>query len=84
MMLRKNTALILLLTAFSYQLDAQTEQLNPSEYCIAKIAAATAKGDLETLEAALHEGLDNGLTINKVKEELVHLYAYCGFPRSLM
>ena len=24
------------------------------------------------------------MTINQVKEELVHLYAYCGFPRSLM
>ncbi len=85
MMWKKNTALILLLAAFSYQMDAQTEeQLTPSEYSIAKIAAATAKGDLKTLEVALQEGLDNGLTINKVKEELVHLYAYCGFPRSLM
>jgi quercetin dioxygenase-like cupin family protein/alkylhydroperoxidase/carboxymuconolactone decarboxylase family protein YurZ len=28
-------------------------------------------------------GLDSGLTINEVKEVLLQLYAYCGFPRSL-
>ena len=27
--------------------------------------------------------LDSGLTINEIKEVLVHLYAYTGFPRSL-
>lgn len=64
--------------------QSQTEKLNPEEYSISKISAATAIGDLETLEEALNEGLDNGLTVNKIKEGLVHLYAYCGFPRSLM
>ena len=28
-------------------------------------------------------GLDAGLTVNEIKEALVQLYAYCGFPRSL-
>ena len=64
--------------------QTESEELSPEEYSMARISAATAKGDLETLEDALHEGLDNGLSINKIKEELVHLYAYCGFPRSLM
>jgi alkylhydroperoxidase/carboxymuconolactone decarboxylase family protein YurZ len=27
--------------------------------------------------------LDSGLTINEIKEVLLQLYAYCGFPRSL-
>jgi alkylhydroperoxidase/carboxymuconolactone decarboxylase family protein YurZ/quinol monooxygenase YgiN len=31
----------------------------------------------------LNTGLDAGLTINEIKEALVQLYAYCGFPRSL-
>lgn len=35
------------------------------------------------LKAELNEGLDNGLTVNEIKETLVQLYAYCGFPRSL-
>ena len=29
------------------------------------------------------DGLEAGLTINEIKEVMVHLYAYCGFPRSL-
>ena len=32
---------------------------------------------------ALNEGLDAGLTINEIKEILVQMYAYAGFPRSL-
>lgn len=35
------------------------------------------------LKQALDTGLDAGLTINESKEVLVHLYAYCGFPRSI-
>lgn len=38
---------------------------------------------MKHLETALAAGLDAGLTINEIKEVLVHAYAYCGFPRSL-
>jgi 4-carboxymuconolactone decarboxylase len=31
----------------------------------------------------LNDGLNAGLSINEIKEILVHLYAYCGFPRSI-
>jgi alkylhydroperoxidase/carboxymuconolactone decarboxylase family protein YurZ len=31
----------------------------------------------------LHKALEEGLTVNEIKEVLVHLYAYTGFPRSL-
>jgi alkylhydroperoxidase/carboxymuconolactone decarboxylase family protein YurZ len=31
----------------------------------------------------LNGGLDSGLTINEIKDVLVQMYAYCGFPRSL-
>ena len=50
---------------------------------IATIAAFTAGGDLERLEQALNDGLDAGLTVNEIKEVLVQMYAYAGFPRSL-
>lgn len=50
---------------------------------IVAISAFTTKGDLEQLKKALNEGLNAGLTINEIKEVLVHLYAYCGFPRSI-
>jgi 4-carboxymuconolactone decarboxylase len=31
----------------------------------------------------LNEGLDAGLTVNEIKEILIQMYAYAGFPRSL-
>ncbi|WP_246163190.1 carboxymuconolactone decarboxylase family protein [Oryzomonas sagensis] len=57
--------------------------LNAKQQGIVTIAAFTATGDLERLKPALHEGLDAGLTVNEIKEILVQLYAYTGFPRSL-
>ena len=57
--------------------------LNPSQQSIVAISAFTANGDLEKLQPALHEGLDAGVTVNEIKEILVQLYAYAGFPRSL-
>ncbi len=50
---------------------------------IVTISSFTTKGDLEQLKKALNEGLNAGLTVNEIKEVLVHLYAYCGFPRSI-
>jgi len=47
------------------------------------IAAFTANGNLAKLSTALAGGLDAGWTINELKEVLVQLYAYAGFPRSL-
>lgn len=57
--------------------------LNRKQQGIIPIAALTAKGDLVNLKTALNEGLDAGLTVNEIKEVLVQLYAYSGFPRSL-
>jgi carboxymuconolactone decarboxylase len=50
---------------------------------IAEIASCTGRGDLETLKPALSAGLDDGLTVNEIREVIIHAYAYCGFPRSL-
>ena len=50
---------------------------------IATIAALAAQGDLDNLEKSLHTGLDAKLTINEIKEILIQLYAYVGFPRSI-
>ncbi len=70
------------------QLHAQNQTsasttLSPTRQRIVVIAALTAKGDLANLQPALSAGLDAGLTVNEIKEVLVHLYAYCGFPRSI-
>ena len=66
--------------------EAQTmknEALNAKQKGIVPIAAFTASGDLQKLKTALNEGLDAGLTVNEIKEVLVQMYAYAGFPRSL-
>jgi len=59
------------------------EALSQQQKAMVPIAAFTADGDLDRLATALNDGLDAGLTINEIKEALVHLYAYTGFPRSL-
>lgn len=58
-------------------------RLNKQQQAIIPIAAYAAIGEIDRLNASLHKGLNAGLTINELKETLVHLYAYCGFPRSL-
>lgn len=77
-----------LLLGMSSTMNAQdrssdTETLSTNQRSIVRISSHTAKGDLEQLTHALHVGLDSGLTINEIKEVLLQLYAYCGFPRSL-
>lgn len=62
-------------------MNAQT--LNEKQKSLVAISAFTANGDLEKLRPALHQGLDAGLTVNEIKEVLIQLYAYTGFPRSL-
>ncbi|MBD5647617.1 MAG: 4-carboxymuconolactone decarboxylase [Desulfovibrio sp.] len=59
------------------------ERLDRRGAAIVPIAALTALGDQAALARALEAGLDSGLTINDIKEVLIQLYAYCGFPRSL-
>jgi 4-carboxymuconolactone decarboxylase len=79
---------IVSLVSFTNNTSAQTnmnkdQSLNAKQQSIVTISAFTAKGDLENLRKALNGGLDSGLTVNEIKEVLVQLYAYCGFPRSL-
>lgn len=79
---------LLLLMICCHSINAQTamednSHLTLKQQSIATIAALTAKGDWDNLNSALSLGLDNGLTINEIKEELIHLYAYTGFPKSI-
>lgn len=57
--------------------------LTTKQQSIVKISSYTARGDMENLEKALSKALDNEMTANQIKEILVQMYAYCGFPRSL-
>lgn len=62
---------------------AETEALTVRQRAIVPIAALTAIGNIDRLKPALEAGLDAGLTVNEIKEILVQMYAYAGFPRSL-
>ena len=80
------TLVIALILSIAIMPEAQAmknEELNVKQKCIVTISAFTARGDLQKLKISLSEGLDAGLTVNEIKEILVHLYAYTGFPRSL-
>src|SRR5512143_1098473 len=61
----------------------KNQALSVIQKSIIPIAAFTANGDMKKLKTALNDGLDAGLTVNEIKEVLVQMYAYCGFPRSL-
>src|SRR3954451_5874222 len=76
-------ALVMTDTTKSETQAMKTQELSNKQAAIVTIAAFTASGDLPKLTDALNEGLDAGLTINEIKEILVQMYAYCGFPRSL-
>jgi len=74
------------MTGMSNNINAQqaTENaLNQKQQSLIGIAVYTSKGDLSKLKTELNLGLEAGLTINQIKEAIVHLYAYCGFPRSI-
>ena len=61
--------------------NAQT--LTERQKELAACACLMAQGNLERLEPAVKMALDNGVTINELKEAFSQLYAYTGFPRSL-
>ena len=58
------------------KLDKKQETMIP-------VAAYAAAGKLPELKDALSAGLAAGWSVEELKDALVHLYAYCGFPRSL-
>lgn len=81
-------ATIFIFTCFTTGVKAQNkmdsnQKLDNKQQSIVSISALTAVGGIEQLKILLNKGLDVGLTISEIKEVLVQLYAYCGFPRSL-
>lgn len=61
----------------------QTKTMNTEQMSWVALATNAATGNLTALYTAVGEALDNGLTVNQLKEAFLHLYAYTGFPRSL-
>lgn len=74
---------ILCLGVTTMNAQAAENALTAKEQSMVSISALAGKGDLQNLEKALEKGLENGLTVNEIKELLAQVYAYAGFPRSL-
>jgi len=82
------TAIMFSISLFINNINAQQttgtiKGLSIKEKSIITISSLTAKGDAGKLKPELNTGLESGLTVNEIREALVHLYAYCGFPRSI-
>ena len=80
-------ALLLALTLLSA--NAQTSnmmndsKLTTRQINLAACAALEAQGDMVRLDTVLRNALDEGVSVNELKEAFSQLYAYTGFPRSL-
>ena len=82
--MKNKTAVAVLFAAMALSIPAVSNAaLDAREISIVPIAAYTAQGNEVALKNALTEGLNNGMTVNEIKEVLVQMYAYTGFPRSL-
>ena len=83
-LLKFTTFAMMVITATTSNAQTPTDQnLSNKQSAIASIAANTAKGDLPKLKAQLAAGLEAGMTIQQIKEVIIHVYAYAGFPRSI-
>lgn len=76
-------SVLIIFNAANMNAQNRNQPLDARQQHLAAISALTATGDIEKLKTQLGAGLEAGLTINEIKEVLVQLYAYCGFPRSL-
>jgi len=74
---------ITLVIAIMTMATVNGQTLTERQKGLAACACLMAQGDLERLEPAVKTALDNGVTINELKEAFSQLYAYTGFPRSL-
>lgn len=78
--------LFIITVMFTTTLNAQSskdESLTAKHQSLISISAVAGKGDLSRLKTEINRGLEAGLTINQIREAIVHLYAYAGFPRSI-
>ena len=69
--------------AVAQQKKSSDNALTVKQAKIIGIAAFTATGNQQQLSQEITDGLDAGLSVNEIKEILVQLYAYAGFPASL-
>ena len=75
--------IVVILLALLAMITVNGQTLTERQKGLAACACLMAQGDMDLLEPAVRTALDNGVTINELKEAFSQLYAYTGFPRSL-
>ena len=68
-----------LLIMMMTMVTANAQTLTERQQGLAACACLMAQGDMNRLEPAVRMALDNGVTINELKEAFSQLYAYTGF-----
>lgn len=76
-------AIALTVHAQNNETMSYTKSLTLRQLSLAECACLEAQGNMPQLDNALRKALDNGVTVNELKEAFSQLYAYTGFPRSL-
>ena len=64
-------------------MEPESAALSPKDRHLAAVAALAARGALPALSDALDAALADGVAADALREALVQVYAYCGFPRAL-
>ncbi|SEW36986.1 hypothetical protein SAMN04488122_2456 [Chitinophaga arvensicola] len=77
------TMLLVLISGHCATVYGQEKVLDARQESIVFIASQMALGEQEVVKTAVVQGLDAGLSVNEIKEVMIQLYAYAGFPRSL-
>lgn len=78
--------LLMITVMFTTTVNAQSstdQSLTARQHALIRISSVAGKGNLLKLKTEMNTGLEAGLTINQIREAIVHLYAYAGFPRSI-
>lgn len=57
--------------------------LSPRQQQMAVAIAFAASSAMGSLQVNLESALDQGVSVNELKEAFIHLYPYAGFPKSL-
>jgi len=59
------------------------EELSPRDRSLITVSALVANGNTEQLVGHLNRARDNGLTEEELKEAIIHLAFYAGWPRAM-
>lgn len=81
-MFKKLFIILSLFTVFANSW-AEEKGLDEQQRSIVLVGANVAIGNISDLDNALTQALASGLTVNQIKELLIHSHAYIGFPRAL-